>query len=402
MKNLRALSIITIISSMLCSCGAFGEFATGVTSAYVSYVETSGNDPFGAYDLAQSYNKGNIDKGLATAEMGLLVADALTDKDLSNATEVIRGTRTFLLNDSNASNDKAKYIAAAFQVTGYIVGQYEEKEWGKEIDAFYEMNEKYTDPNSPSYDPYFSFRYEIDYENKRIRKKETSEVLKEIRNYETNNQQQKNINDLVQYGIISDQEEYNYYFGTKERMEENKELYLEYLAKLRDIRLSQYYSGIYESNDPYSTSADVATETLNNTSSPNNTTTQNDEMLQIEYKKNMAINIIESTIINEYKFDSANLSDEQKKQLDNIAQLLINEKHLKIKIAGHTCNIGSDKANYNVGLKRAEEAKEYLIISGIEECRIETESMGASNPFVDNNSNDNRLHNRRITFTVVQ
>ena len=59
------------------------------------------------------------------------------------------------------------------------------------------MNKKYTDPNSPSYDPYFSFRYEIDYENKRIRKKETSEVLKEIRNYEINNQQQKNIDDII-------------------------------------------------------------------------------------------------------------------------------------------------------------------------------------------------------------
>lgn len=104
--------------------------------------------------------------------------------------------------------------------------------------------------------------------------------------------------------------------------------------------------------------------------------------------------------IDAYKLNQIEFIGKQQVELDNAILLLKEKTELNIEIIGHTCNLGSEKVNYEVGLKRANAAKDYLISSGISEERIIVSSQGECNPIRPNDSDENRMANRRITFEV--
>lgn len=117
-------------------------------------------------------------------------------------------------------------------------------------------------------------------------------------------------------------------------------------------------------------------------------------------EKDAAISTVKSALLDSYKFDSTELSDEQKATLDRIAVVLNQYPDLNLQIKGHTCDIGTNSVNERVGLRRAETAKSYLIDKGIAANRISTVSGGENEPVVENNSADNRKQNRRLTFEI--
>lgn len=75
---------------------------------------------------------------------------------------------------------------------------------------------------------------------------------------------------------------------------------------------------------------------------------------------------------------------------------------VSIEIVGHTCSIGAEKANYNVGLQRAINAKKYLVDKGIDANRISIVSKGYNCPKASNDTPEGRAMNRRITFNVIK
>ncbi|MDE5560819.1 MAG: OmpA family protein [Bacteroidaceae bacterium] len=130
-----------------------------------------------------------------------------------------------------------------------------------------------------------------------------------------------------------------------------------------------------------------------------------EEAERLERERIAKENAIESAmtnVINEYAFDDTGLNDEQKKSLDNIAEVLNNYSDLSLQIKGHTCNIGYKSVNERVGLRRADTAKAYLVEKGISAERISTITGGESEPIVENNSCENRKQNRRLSFTILQ
>lgn len=116
--------------------------------------------------------------------------------------------------------------------------------------------------------------------------------------------------------------------------------------------------------------------------------------------KENAIESVQRTVINEYAFDDTDLNDEQRKSLDNIAEVLNTYPDLSLQIKGHTCNIGYKSVNERVGLRRADTAKAYLVENGISADRISTITGGENEPIVENNSSENRKQNRRLSFTI--
>lgn len=106
-------------------------------------------------------------------------------------------------------------------------------------------------------------------------------------------------------------------------------------------------------------------------------------------------------VIDQYKLDAVKLTLEQKKKLDAIAATLLNNKEYIVSIIGHTCDIGSKRANKNISAKRALAAKEYLIQKGIVSTRIKTLSAGATLPLVPNDDEKSRKMNRRISFIIT-
>ncbi|WP_299439428.1 OmpA family protein [uncultured Aquimarina sp.] len=69
-------------------------------------------------------------------------------------------------------------------------------------------------------------------------------------------------------------------------------------------------------------------------------------------------------------------------------------------ITGHTDNVGDDEANQFVGLKRADNVKNYLASKGIPIEKLTSESKGESNPIAPNDTEENRAKNRRIEIIV--
>ena len=68
-------------------------------------------------------------------------------------------------------------------------------------------------------------------------------------------------------------------------------------------------------------------------------------------------------------------------------------------IIGHTDNVGTEEYNYDLGIRRAESAKEYFQELGVT-TDIEVESKGEKRPAASNKSSRGRQKNRRVNFVL--
>ena len=127
--------------------------------------------------------------------------------------------------------------------------------------------------------------------------------------------------------------------------------------------------------------------------------TETDKQAEAASRKAI-IDIIQQPV-EQYGLSVTTLNAAQKQQLDEKIDLLKQNADIEIVIYGHTCDIGSDAANERVGLRRAENAKAYMISKGIEERRIlGTASKRDTDPVVPNTNEENRRKNRRVTILV--
>jgi outer membrane protein OmpA-like peptidoglycan-associated protein len=86
--------------------------------------------------------------------------------------------------------------------------------------------------------------------------------------------------------------------------------------------------------------------------------------------------------------------------LDNLANYLISSGE-SVLVTGHTDADGSDEFNVELGLKRANRAKNYLISKGVPEERIKVESKGKSEPLSTNQTPEGRQKNRRVELKII-
>lgn len=104
-----------------------------------------------------------------------------------------------------------------------------------------------------------------------------------------------------------------------------------------------------------------------------------------------------------FKFATAEISGaDPVPVLENAAQLMRENASWKLKITGHTDNIGSDDANSKLSMRRAEAVKDYLVKRGVSADRISTDGKGESQPIDTNDTDLGRARNRRIEFQVIQ
>ena len=70
--------------------------------------------------------------------------------------------------------------------------------------------------------------------------------------------------------------------------------------------------------------------------------------------------VLENTPIH-FELSGYSLDDVSEQRIKNIAEVLFDYPELKITLVGHTCDIGSEDANYILGLSRAHNVYELLI-----------------------------------------
>jgi outer membrane protein OmpA-like peptidoglycan-associated protein len=71
-----------------------------------------------------------------------------------------------------------------------------------------------------------------------------------------------------------------------------------------------------------------------------------------------------------------------------------------LNITGHTDNRGSDAYNQSLGMKRAENTKNYFTGKGISPGKIVVVSKGEKEPVSDNTTDEGRAKNRRTEITL--
>jgi OOP family OmpA-OmpF porin len=105
-----------------------------------------------------------------------------------------------------------------------------------------------------------------------------------------------------------------------------------------------------------------------------------------------------------FKFDSAALSEADKKKLDRFAEMLkkagINGRlNYNFQIKGYTDDIGIYQYNKELSLKRAIAVKQHLVgVHGISPDKFETEGYGPEDPLCSNFTEKGRRENRRVQF----
>jgi outer membrane protein OmpA-like peptidoglycan-associated protein len=102
-----------------------------------------------------------------------------------------------------------------------------------------------------------------------------------------------------------------------------------------------------------------------------------------------------------FDFNSAVLKAASLTELNKLLEMLRENTGLRIRISGHTDNVGDAAYNKKLSTDRALAVRDFLISNGIDAGRIEYEGFGDTKPVASNASEAGRKKNRRTEVTVL-
>ena len=120
------------------------------------------------------------------------------------------------------------------------------------------------------------------------------------------------------------------------------------------------------------------------------------------------VSLAESDDINKYEkfiffdFNSAALTKESNRPLDDVVIILKKYSKLNFVIEGHTDSVGTVPYNLSLSKRRAESVKSYFVKNGISASRISTIGYGKSKPVDTNLTEQGRAKNRRVAIKAVK
>jgi outer membrane protein OmpA-like peptidoglycan-associated protein len=94
------------------------------------------------------------------------------------------------------------------------------------------------------------------------------------------------------------------------------------------------------------------------------------------------------------------LLPEAQKKLDAVAEALKNQEDRKMVVEGHTDSQGKESDNLELGGKRAQAVRDYLVSRGVASDKITSVGIGQSRPIADNKTTEGRTQNRRVEIIV--
>jgi OmpA-OmpF porin, OOP family len=104
----------------------------------------------------------------------------------------------------------------------------------------------------------------------------------------------------------------------------------------------------------------------------------------------------------EFATGSAVITDNGIKILNQVVPLVQSEVSTKIRVEGHTDNVGDPASNKGLSQQRARATMAYLISRGVAADRLASTGFGDEKPIANNNTVEGRQHNRRIEFVVEE
>jgi outer membrane protein OmpA-like peptidoglycan-associated protein len=101
-----------------------------------------------------------------------------------------------------------------------------------------------------------------------------------------------------------------------------------------------------------------------------------------------------------FGFDSSELSPAAGDNLRRLAEALDDMPEADVLVAGHTDSVGNDDYNYDLSLRRARAAVDYLATRGMSRERLRMAGLGESEPLATNETEAGRQQNRRVEVAV--
>jgi len=127
---------------------------------------------------------------------------------------------------------------------------------------------------------------------------------------------------------------------------------------------------------------------------------EKERMAREAAEKNRTVSADLAAMIN-FDYDQAVVRQADQATLDRKAAIMAANPSLKIRIAGHADERGSDEYNLALGNRRAAAAKRYLENKGVDASRIDVVSYGEERPLNPGNDETAFAQNRRDEFEVT-
>lgn len=101
----------------------------------------------------------------------------------------------------------------------------------------------------------------------------------------------------------------------------------------------------------------------------------------------------------QFAHDSAELTAEGRRTLDELVETLIQLKFVSGTVVGHTDSTGAAAYNQKLSERRAQTVADYLHAKGIGDGRMAVSGAGESQPVADNQTAEGRALNRRVVLS---
>ena len=98
---------------------------------------------------------------------------------------------------------------------------------------------------------------------------------------------------------------------------------------------------------------------------------------------------------------SAEILPVSEPELNKVVELMKKNPNMKIKVNGHTDNIGTESDNLKLSMNRTVSVKAYLVSKGIDASRITNQGYGEGKPIDVNTTESGRANNRRTEIEIV-
>lgn len=102
-----------------------------------------------------------------------------------------------------------------------------------------------------------------------------------------------------------------------------------------------------------------------------------------------------------FEYNSAELNDNSKRELDRITKMLNDNPTARIEIAAHTDSKGTLKYNMELSQRRAKAVHDYLVAKKIPSKRFVSKGYGPTRPIASNDTEEGRAMNRRFELIVL-
>ena len=103
-----------------------------------------------------------------------------------------------------------------------------------------------------------------------------------------------------------------------------------------------------------------------------------------------------------FETGSAELLSKSDSEISRLSKLLTDNPEMRIKILGHTDDVGKEIDNQKLSEARAKAVHDRLLNKGIAKDRLRYEGKGESEPVADNGTEEGRKSNRRTEFFILR